>query len=45
VITWTGTGVLQSKRALTDVWQDVTGASSPYTIPTPLSDQQYYRLR
>jgi hypothetical protein len=43
-LSWSS-GVLQSKHLLTDPWQDVSGATSPYTIPAPLSDQQYYQLR
>jgi hypothetical protein len=45
VLTWAGGGVLQSKHALTDAWQDVSGATSPYMVPAPLADQQYYQLR
>jgi hypothetical protein len=46
VLSWTGTWVLQRTSALNpNVWTDVSGATSPYTVPTPLQAQQYYRLR
>jgi hypothetical protein len=48
VLTWTGTWVLQHSDTPSGVpngWHDVNGASSPYTIPQPLTTGQYYRLR
>jgi len=43
VLTWTS-GILQSAPTITGPYADVTGASSPYTIP-PSSAQQYFRVR
>jgi len=43
-ITWTGGGTLQAAPAVTGPWQDVTGATSPYTL-TPTGGQLYGRLR
>jgi hypothetical protein len=48
VLTWTGSWVLQRSDTPSGVpngWHDVNGASSPYTIPQPLTTGQYYRLR
>jgi hypothetical protein len=47
-LSWTGSWVLQRKAALDGSpagWTDVTGASSPHTVPAPLEAEQYYRLR
>ena len=47
-LTWPGTWVLQKKSLLDgnpNAWTDVGGAASPYSVPTPLSSQQFYRLR
>jgi hypothetical protein len=48
VLTWQGTWVLQQKSVLDNnpnSWSDVSGAVSPYTVPTPLGTAQFYRLR
>lgn len=43
-ITWTGGGTLQAAEAVTGPWQDVTGATSPYTF-TPTAAMLYGRIR
>jgi formate-dependent nitrite reductase cytochrome c552 subunit len=43
VISWTGTGTLQSAGSLTDLWQDVPGATNPLVIPAV--NHRFYRLR
>jgi hypothetical protein len=43
-ITWTGGGTLEAAAAVTGPWQDVTGATSPYTF-TPTSVMLYGRIR
>lgn len=45
-IEWTGGGTLQAAASLTApvVWQDVTGATSPYTF-TPTAAQLFGRIR
>ena len=45
VITWTGSGVLQSALSVAGPYQDVTGASSPYTNSPPLARTRFFRLR
>ena len=47
VLSWTGTWILQTRASLSGgTWQDVTpAATSPYTVPTPLAQQAYFRLR
>jgi hypothetical protein len=48
VLSWTGNWILQRKASLDGnpaTWQDVAGAISPYSVPTPLAAEQYYRLR
>jgi hypothetical protein len=42
-LTWPGCCTLMQADQLTGPWTDVTGASSPYTLP-PLSNQKFYRL-
>lgn len=42
-LSWTGTYVLQSAVAITGPYQDVTPASSPYTVPA--EGTRFYRLR
>jgi hypothetical protein len=45
-ITWTGTGgTLTASGNVSGAYTNVPGASSPYTIPTPLGTQTYYRLQ
>ncbi|MCL5097647.1 MAG: hypothetical protein M1608_08985 [Candidatus Omnitrophica bacterium] len=44
VISWTGTGTLQSADQVTGPWSDVDGATSPMTI-TPSGNSRFYRLR
>ena len=41
---WTGIGTLQAADAVTGAWQDVTGASSPYTTPAS-GAMKYFRLK
>ncbi|MBU6402854.1 MAG: hypothetical protein KGS61_21240, partial [Verrucomicrobia bacterium] len=43
VLAWTQ-GTLQSVGQLGGTWTDVTGATSPYTVPVS-GNQQFYRLR
>ncbi|MBL9135773.1 MAG: immunoglobulin domain-containing protein [Verrucomicrobiales bacterium] len=43
-ITWDGPGRLQSTDRLDGAWQDVTGASSPYTASNPTGSARFYRL-
>ena len=44
VITWPGSGTLQSRDSFTTgTWANVPGASSPYSIPTT-GIQRYFRL-
>jgi hypothetical protein len=46
-LSWPGSWVLQQKAVLDNNpggWTDVTNVS-PYTVPTPRTDQQFYRLR
>ncbi len=45
VITWTGSYVLQSASRPAGPYQDVTGASSPYTNSLPLASARFFRLR
>jgi hypothetical protein len=45
-ISWPGgAGTLQASTNVTGTYTNVTGASSPYTVPVPLSSQSYYRLK
>jgi hypothetical protein len=43
VLTWT-TGQLQSASNINGPYTDVSGATSPYTVP-PSNAQQYFRIR
>ncbi|MBL9136391.1 MAG: hypothetical protein JNK85_11010 [Verrucomicrobiales bacterium] len=43
-ITWTGGGTLQAAPAVTGPWQDVAGATSPYTF-TPTAQMLFGRLK
>jgi hypothetical protein len=43
VITWTGSGVLQSASSVTGPWSNVSNATSPYTV-TPAVGAAFYRL-
>ena len=43
-ITWTGAGVLQSANSLSGPWADVTGATSPLTVPANQA-AQFARIR
>ena len=45
VVSWTGTGTLQSAGSLTGLWQDVQGAANPLVIPVSQAEQRFYRLR
>jgi hypothetical protein len=45
VITWTGSYVLQSALRAGGPYQDVTGASSPYTNGLPAAPARFFRLR
>jgi hypothetical protein len=45
VVSWTGTGTLQSAGSLTGLWQDVQGAANPLVIPVSQAGQRFYRLR
>jgi hypothetical protein len=44
VLSWTGTGILQSAAAITGPWNDVVGATNPQTVSTSAA-QKFYRLR
>lgn len=45
VITWTGSGVLQSATSVTGPYTTVAGSpTSPYTVPLSSNQQQYFRL-
>ena len=43
-IEWTGGGTLQTSASVASGWQDVTGATSPYTF-TPTSAQLFGRIK
>jgi hypothetical protein len=43
-ITWTGGGTLQASPSVTGPWQDVAGATSPYTF-TPTTQMLFGRLK
>lgn len=45
VLTWPTGWTLQSATNVVGPYNDVTGATSPYTINTKLEPQQYFRLR
>jgi hypothetical protein len=46
VISWIGSGTLQSATSMKGPWQDVSGATNPLVIaPAVQGQQQYYRLR
>jgi len=46
VISWVGSGTLQSAPSMTGPWQDVPGATNPLLIPpAERTQQRYYRLR
>jgi len=46
VLFWTGTWVLQQRNGLSGgSWTDVTGAASPYSVPSPLANLMFFRLR
>jgi hypothetical protein len=44
IISWTGTGVLQTAIELDGEWMDVLDAANPYGV-TPRSERRFYRLR
>jgi hypothetical protein len=46
IVTWTGSGTLQSRASLSSgAWSSVPNATSPYTIPASSTDtQRYFRL-
>ncbi len=43
-VEWTGGGTLQAAPTVTGPWEDVTGATSPFTL-TPTGQMQFGRLR
>lgn len=43
-ITWDGPGRLQSTDRLGGAWQDVAGATSPYSTAVPTGSARFYRL-
>lgn len=45
VVSWIGTGTLQSAGSLTGLWQDVQSATNPLVIPVSQAEQRFYRLR
>ena len=46
VLSWTGSWVLQQQSALGNgQWTDIAGAASPYTVPQPLGNLAFFRLR
>jgi hypothetical protein len=48
VISWTGSGTLQSADSITGVWQDVAAVTNPFVVLVPLGTHgrgQFYRLR
>jgi hypothetical protein len=48
ILTWPESWVLQQQTVLNGVpgaWSDVPNAGSPYTVPTALAQQQFFRLR
>ena len=46
VVSWTGTGTLQSASSLNGPWTDMPGAGNPLTVtPGGQVRQQFYRLR
>jgi hypothetical protein len=44
VITWPGTATLEESDDPGGPYTTVTGATSPYTVPTPLAERKFYRL-
>jgi hypothetical protein len=44
IVTYLG-GALQAASVLNGTWTNVTGATSPYTIPHPLQTEQFYRVQ
>jgi hypothetical protein len=44
VISWSGSYVLQSAPSPAGPYQDVTGATSPYTNRPPLASARFFRL-
>ena len=46
VLSWSGTWVLQERGTVSGgSWTDVGGATSPYTVPQPLANMMFFRLR
>jgi hypothetical protein len=45
VLTWPGSGVLQSSTNLVDGFGNVSGATSPYTNSITSAPQMFFRLR
>jgi hypothetical protein len=45
VITWQNGTTLQQADTINGQWSDVTGATSPYTIPTPTGASKFYRIK
>ncbi len=44
VITWTGSGALQSAATVTGPWSNVSNAASPYTVTPTTGGAAFYRL-
>ncbi len=44
VISWSGGGTLQEIGQMFDTWTNVSSATSPYTVPLPMSEMKFYRL-
>ncbi len=44
VITWTGSGALQSAATVTGPWTNVSSAASPYTVTPTTGGAAFYRL-
>ena len=43
VIEWSGGVPLQSADQVTGPWSDIAGATSPYSVPMPLTQKKFYR--
>lgn len=44
-ITWTGAGTLQTADSISGPWTEVSGASSPHSVPLGGKSSQFFRLR
>jgi hypothetical protein len=45
ILSWTGTGKLQSAPAVTGPWVEVTGATNPFTVTSLSGAAAFYRLQ